>query len=119
MSEILIKQIKPKAKAEAKPKAESKAKAEPKAKPEAKPKAEAKPKPEAKEPKAKAEPKPKAEKANVIIREIVKHIPKVKRAPTAYNKFIGDYTKGTGKTFTDATNAWKAHKAEQTKEVKA
>ncbi len=110
MSEVLIKQIKPKAKAE--PKQKPEAKAEAKQKPEAK--AEAKQKPEAKveaKPKAK---EPKAEKP-VIIREIIKHIPKQKRQASEYNKFIGQFTRGTGKSFTEATTAWKEHKAKSAK----
>lgn len=97
------------AKPEAKPKPEAKAKPAPKvveAKPEAKSKVEAKAKAEAKvkpEPKVK-EPKP------VIIREIIKEISRPKRAPTAFNLFMGEHTKNNKMGFKEAINLWNEQK---------
>lgn len=90
-----------------KPEADTEAEPKPKAKPKAKtePKSESPPKVEIKEkaePKVKAEPKAKAEKPQVIVQQV-----KVKRAPSAYNNYISEQTKGGKMSFTDAVQSWK------------
>lgn len=103
MSEVLIKAI-PKPKAQAKPEAKPVAKpiAKPLAKPVSKPEAKPEPKPEPKLKESKQKP--------VIIREIIKSVPRTKRAPTAFNTFMGEKTKGNAMCFKDAIALWNEQK---------
>lgn len=72
----------------------------------AKPKAKKDPTDTVVEPKAKAKSAP----SKIIVKEIIKQVPRAKRKPSAFNNFISEQIKTHKKSFTEAISEWNKSK---------
>lgn len=74
---------------------------------------------EVEEKKVKATRKPKSEnvKGNVVIKEIIREVPRTKKAPSAFNKFISDNIKTNKLSFKESIDLWNKQKAEKVEKV--